>query len=205
MPISTKASGIGKSCRKATAADSCPASYPSTPNLGQGGGSNPGDGGPSGDEQGSSPTNIISPGDTGSRHDDSSNPDNKPVNGDGGVERPPGLWKAKKMRRRDCGGADAGRHTLSMSSSLSDEGNGNQDVVAAMSDNTEEANAATLSKGYQDNFGGDYAFFESPGRGGIQDSLNFDLAASGLGGADSFQETPAEDQKGIIPDSVITT
>lgn len=210
-----QANGIGKRCRKATAADSCPAFYPPTlgpkpDDLGPGGGgSNPGDGGSPGDGHGSSsPKDGLLPGDDGfSPHDDPPNPDNKPGNDDDGEDgpwrpkRPPGLWKAKKVRRRDCNGAGAGVGLPLMSKSssfLSEDEDGNEHVVAAMADNTEEGDpvvAAAMGKGYEDIMGGDSAFLESPGQGSIHDSsLDLDLAASGLEGEDFFKQTPAEDK-----------
>lgn len=211
MPSSTQGNGLGKRCKKATAADSCPASYPPPQEL------NPNDLDPSGDSNsgdghGPSPEDGFLPGDSGSSPDDDPpNPNDKPGNDGGGGDepwwpkRPPGLWKAKKVRRRDCSGAGAGLPIMPKSSSLmSEEGNGNEHVVAAVADNTEEedaAIAATVPQGYQDNMGGYYAVVESPGSGGIQDSFDFDLAAPGLEGADFLQQTPAEDKKDTTLDS----
>ena len=84
------------------------------------------------------------------------------------------------------------------SSFLSEEEDGNEHVVAAMADNTEEGDpvvAAAMGKGYEDIMGGDSAFLESPGQGSTHDSsLDLDLAASGLEGEDFFKQTPAEDK-----------
>lgn len=163
MPSSTQANGLGKGCRKATAADSCPASYPD--------GRSPG-------------------GDSGSS---GSSPDDDPPWW-------PKLWKAKKVRRRVCVGAGVGLPIMFQSPSLlSVEGNGNERVVAEVTDNTEEEDpvvAATVG----DNAGGEYSFFESPGWGGIHaSSLDFDLEASGLEGADFFQANPCWRHNGYRP------
>lgn len=105
------------------------------------------------------------------------------------------------MRRRDCVGAGAGLPIMFKSPSLlSKEGNGNEHIVAAVADNTEGEDAvvaATVSKGYQDDLGRDYALFESPGQGGFHDSsLGFDLAASGLEGAEFSKANPGTRHKG---------
>lgn len=195
MPSLTQANGLARNCKKATAADSCPASYPPTtgpkPNdLGDlDGGSNPGGG--------------HSPGDGGSSPDN--DPNNKPGDDDDGggdgpwwQKRPSGLWKAKKVRRRDCAGASASLPTIPKSSPLlpSKEGNGNDEYIfAAMADNnTEEEGAviaaAAVGKGSADNIGGDDASLESPpGPGVIHDPLDFGFAASGPEGEDFFKQT----------------
>lgn len=197
MPSPTQANGLGKHCKKATAADSCPASYPPTAgpkpdDPGLDGGSNPGGGGSPGDDD--------SPGNGGSSPDDDpNNPDNKPGDDDDGggdglwwQKRPPGLWKAKKVRRRDCAGASAGLPTIPKSSPLlsSEDGNGNEHVVAAVADNTEEEDAvvaaAAVGTGYEDSIGND-AFLESPpGPWGIHDS-----SLDGPEGEDFFKQNPA--------------
>ena len=103
------------------------------------------------------------------------------------------------MRRRDCAGASL--PTIPKSSPLlsSEEWNGNDEhAVAAVSDNnTKEEEgaviaAAAMGKGYEDSIGGDDAFLESPPEpGGIHDSLDFGLAASGPEREDFFKQTLA--------------
>lgn len=157
-----------------------------------------------GDDLGSSPDVAFPPGKSGSRSDDDfPNPDEKPGDGDGEGDgrwvpkRPPGLWKVKKVRRRDCGGGGggggnsdgAGMSIIPKTSSLFiEEGTGSEHVVPAVAGNTVEEDAAAIAAAGRNGY---HAFIVPPGRGDIHDSsfLDFDLVASGLEGPDFFKQT----------------